>query len=277
MSKAWWKSHKRKLRCSTKLRTSEGGDELTSGPMPLELPGRCFLLPLTAARMAFVREERNLYREVAEVAMQTATGTLELLTFRARKVLPLEQLLCTDAPIAIHGTQIWPAGVALADYLLAGRGPSIVGRRVHELGCGFALPSLAAARRAAKGVLASDLPGVIEDLKAGLPPEFDHVEFAHWNWEDCTVPPSSAEADLLLCADCVYAPLYKPTALLRALIRLRKQTLLAVERRPSDGLSAFLEGLRAEGFTSTQCAHRRPLEVFGADVEIWLLDPENLQ
>jgi len=61
------------------------------------------------------------------------------------------------------GETLWNAAVLLADHMATELGPDYFrGKRVIELGCGTALPSIVASRLGAKVVVATDLtPGVL--------------------------------------------------------------------------------------------------------------------
>src|SRR5918999_327995 len=86
------------------------------------------------------------------------TQTIELPGGELRLLQPREGADIPDdgpvewAPIAPYWAILWRSGVALAEEL---DGEDLRGRRVLELGCGLAVPSLAAARAGAS-VLAID-------------------------------------------------------------------------------------------------------------------------
>eukprot|EP00927_Polykrikos_kofoidii_P056969 TRINITY_DN51066_c0_g1_i1.p1 TRINITY_DN51066_c0_g1~~TRINITY_DN51066_c0_g1_i1.p1 ORF type:complete len:367 (-),score=44.39 TRINITY_DN51066_c0_g1_i1:94-1194(-) len=240
-------------------------------PRHFDFPGRRFVLPTVDARMCFVhepvgskkhdvqrdKEDGIFYREVGsarleavnrETAGKDQRAALHV-DFRVDRLVSLADLVDVDKG-SVHGPQIWPAGVALADHLLSQAASRVRGLRVHEIGCGWALPSLACAYMGADRVVSSDLPDVVTSLRQCLPRGLPIVAET-WDWEvkdTCQNRSKRGDAvDLVLCADCVYAPLYEPTRLLQALRTLRAPTLLAVERRPADGLEALLTALANVG------------------------------
>ena len=138
----------------------------------------------------------------------------------------------------------WPSGRALAAALAAGAASA--GRRVIELGCGLALPSIVAARRDAD-VLATDgstdavafaahalaLNGVLGDV-------------AHADWaEHGEVLAAQGPFDLVLAADVLYtaANVEVALALLPELVAPGGEVRLADPGRA--GARDFLAGARA--------------------------------
>ena len=136
------------------------------------------------------------------------------------------------APVAPYWAVLWRSGVALAREL---EGEELGGRRVVELGCGLALPSIAAARAGAS-VLATDLaPEALALAKRNARANGVRIETASFDWSD---PAQLARFDLVLAADVLYE---RPAvaALLDLLPRLAPEAWLADPGRPAAG--AFLE------------------------------------
>jgi predicted nicotinamide N-methyase len=142
------------------------------------------------------------------------------------------------APVAPYWSVLWRSGVALARELDRGE---LRGRRVVELGCGLAVPSLAAARAGA-AVLATDacaepLALVARNARAsGV-----NVETAKVDWTSPGELLRRAPFDLVLAADVLYERA-SVAPLLSLLPRLAPEAWLADPGRPAAG--AFLE--RAE-------------------------------
>jgi len=99
-----------------------------------------------------------------------------------------------------YWAELWPSGVALARHVAA---LDLRGRRVLELGCGLALPSLAAALVGAE-VLATDwAPEALELVAANAAANGLHVETALVDWQEGP-PPGLAPFEVVLAADVLY-------------------------------------------------------------------------
>jgi predicted nicotinamide N-methyase len=149
------------------------------------------------------------------------------------------------APLAPYWAVLWRSGVALARELA---GAPLRGRRVVELGCGLAVPSLAAARAGA-AVLATDveedaLELVVRNARAnGVP-----VETMRVDWSAPSGLISRAPFDLALASDVLYER-QSVAPLLSLLSGLAPETWLADPGRPAAG--AFLEHARRRGRVET--------------------------
>jgi predicted nicotinamide N-methyase len=142
------------------------------------------------------------------------------------------------APIAPYWAVLWRSGVALACELDA---VALRGLRVVELGCGLAVPSIAAARAGA-AVLATDacaeaLTLVARNARAnGV-----DVQTATVDWAEPDGLVRRAPFDLVLAADVLYER--ASVALLLSLLpRLAPEAWLADPGRPAAG--AFVEQAR---------------------------------
>ena len=115
------------------------------------------------------------------------------------------------------------------------------GRRVVELGCGLALPSIASARAGAS-VLATDAAGEALALAArDAVANGVEIETARVEWGGPGALLERAPFDLVLAADVLYEPA-SVRALLALLPRLAPEVWLADPGRPA--AAAFLEGAR---------------------------------
>jgi predicted nicotinamide N-methyase len=134
------------------------------------------------------------------------------------------------APLVPYWSVLWRSGLALADEVA--RAP-LAGRRIVELGCGLAVPSLVAARAGA-AVLATD--GDAEALELaernarenGLAVETMRVD---WTAPDDLV--ARGPFDLVLAADVLYGE--PGLTLLPLLPRLAREAWLADPGRPVAG------------------------------------------
>jgi len=122
------------------------------------------------------------------------------------------------------------------------------GLRVVELGCGLALPSLAAARSGAT-VLATDVePEALELVARNAGLNGLSVETLRLDWSEPAVLLSRAPFDLVLASDVLYER-HSVAPLLALLPRLAPEALLADPGRPAPG--AFLEQARRRGRVET--------------------------
>jgi predicted nicotinamide N-methyase len=136
------------------------------------------------------------------------------------------------APVAPYWAVLWRSGVALAREL---EGEELGGLRVVELGCGLAVPSIAAARAGAS-VLATDVSREALALaNRNARANGVRIETTTFDWE---APGNLARFDLVLAADVLYE---RPAvaALLDLLPRLAPEAWLADPGRPAAGV--FLE------------------------------------
>jgi predicted nicotinamide N-methyase len=141
------------------------------------------------------------------------------------------------APLVPYWSVLWRSGVALAHELAA---EDLTGRRVIELGCGLALPSLVAARQGAD-VLATDRERAGLELAERNARENGltlRTRYLEWDEGD---PP--AGFDLVLAADVLYER-HSVALLTKLLPRLAPEVWLADPGRPA--ADAFLEAARRE-------------------------------
>jgi predicted nicotinamide N-methyase len=142
------------------------------------------------------------------------------------------------APVAPYWAVLWRSGVALAREL---DGEALEGRRVVELGCGLALPSIAAARAGAS-VLATDVcDEALRLSERNARANGVSVETAAVDWTEPAELIRRAPFDLVLAADVLYERRNVAT-LLSLLPRLAPEAWLADPGRPATG--AFLEEAR---------------------------------
>jgi len=175
------------------------------------------------------------------VSEELVTRSIELPSGELRLLQPAESAELPDAgavewaPLAPYWSVLWRSGVALAREL---DGEPLRGLRVVELGCGLALPSIAAARAGA-AVLATD--GCAEALElVGRNAEANGVEIetAAVDWTEPGALLERAPFDLVLAADVLYERA-SVAVLLALLPRLAPKAWLADPGRPAAG--AFME------------------------------------
>lgn len=190
------------------------------------------------------------------VAEELVSQSIELPSGEVRLLQPQESAALPDAgpvewaPVAPYWSVLWRSGVALACEL---DGLALRGLRVVELGCGLAVPSIAAARAGAV-VLATDACAEALTLVARNAHANDvHIETATVDWAEPDELVGHAPFDLVLAADVLYER--ASVALLLSLLpRLAPEAWLADPGRPAAG--AFVE----------QAERRWPVETRVRDV-----------
>jgi predicted nicotinamide N-methyase len=175
------------------------------------------------------------------VAEELVSQSIELPSGELRLLQPQESAELPDsggvewAPLASYWSVLWRSGVALAREL---DGVALRGLRVVELGCGLAVPSIAAARAGA-AVLATDACAEALELVArNARANGVRVEAATVNWAEPDELVGRAPFDLVLAADVLYERA-SVAALLSLLPRLAPEAWLADPGRPA--ADAFIE------------------------------------
>jgi predicted nicotinamide N-methyase len=175
------------------------------------------------------------------VPEELVSRSIELPSGEIRLLQPQESAELPDsgavewAPVAPYWSVLWRSGVALAREL---DGVALRGLRVLELGCGLAVPSIAAARAGA-AVLATDACGEALELVArNARANGVRVETATVDWAEPDELVGRAPFDLVLAADVLYERA-GVAQLLSLLPRLAPEAWLADPGRP--GASAFME------------------------------------
>jgi predicted nicotinamide N-methyase len=190
------------------------------------------------------------------VPEELVTHSIELPSGELRVLQPEEAAALPDsgpvewAPVAPYWAVLWRSGVALAREL---DGVALRGLRVVELGCGLAVPSLAAARAGAT-VLATDACAEALRLVARNATANDvRIETAIVDWTKPDALVTRAPFDMVLAADVLYERA-SVAQLLSLLPRLAGQAWLADPGRPA--AEAFVE----------QAGRRWPVETRVRDV-----------
>jgi predicted nicotinamide N-methyase len=183
--------------------------------------------------------------ELARRSIELPSGDLHLLQPREAAEVP-DTGPVEWAPVAPYWAVLWRSGVALAREL---DGAALPGLRVVELGCGLAVPSIAAARAGAE-VLATDACGEAISLVArNARLNRVRVETARIDWTAPAELLERAPFDLVVAADVLYE---RPSvaALLSLLPRLAPEAWLADPGRPAAG--AFAEQARRRWAVETR-------------------------
>ena len=148
------------------------------------------------------------------------------------------------APLAPYWAVLWRSGVALAREL---EGMPLRGLRVVELGCGLAVPSIAAARAGAAVLATDSCPEALELVARNASANDVEVETAVVDWTEPDELVRRGPFDVVLAADVLYERA-SVAPLLSLLPRLAPAAWLADPDRPAAG--AFLE----------QASRRWPIE-----------------
>jgi predicted nicotinamide N-methyase len=175
------------------------------------------------------------------VSEELVSQSIELPSGEVRLLQPRESAELPDtgavewAPVAPYWSVLWRSGVALAREL---DGVALRGLRVVELGCGLALPSIAAARAGA-AVLATDAcADALELVARNARANGVRLETAAVDWAEPDELVSRSPFDLVLAADVLYERA-GIAQLLSLLPCLAPEAWLADPGRPAAG--AFIE------------------------------------
>jgi predicted nicotinamide N-methyase len=172
--------------------------------------------------------------ELVRQSIELPSGELRLLQPQEAAALP-DTGPVEWAPVAPYWSVLWRSGVALACEL---DGVALHGKHVVELGCGLAVPSIAAARAGAD-VLATDACAEALALVARNARANDvRIETATVDWAEPDELVRRAPFDIVLAADVLYERA-SVAQLLSLLPRLAREAWLASPGRPTAG--AFVE------------------------------------
>jgi predicted nicotinamide N-methyase len=190
--------------------------------------------------------------ELVSQSIKLPSGELSLLQPRESADLP-DAGAVEWAPLAPYWSVLWRSGVALAREL---DGMELRGRRVVELGCGLAVPSLAAARAGAE-VLATDAcPEALALVARNARGNGVRVETAAVEWAEPGQLVARGPFDVVLAADVLYERA-GVASLLSLLPRLAPEAWLADPGRPA--ADAFLEQARGRWRVETRV--RDPIRI----------------
>jgi predicted nicotinamide N-methyase len=177
--------------------------------------------------------------ELVSQSIELPSGELRLLQPQEAAALP-DTGPVEWAPVAPYWSVLWRSGVALAREL---DGVALCGLRVVELGCGLAVPSIAAARAGA-AVLATDACAEALMLVArNAHANGVRVETAAVDWADPDELVRRAPFDVVLAADVLYERA-SVAPLLSLLPRLAPEAWLADPGRPAAGAFVAQAGRR---------------------------------
>jgi predicted nicotinamide N-methyase len=180
---------------------------------------------------------------------------LRLLRPRDAEAL-LDEEAFGDDEFLPYWAELWPAALALAGAL-----PAVEGRRVVELGCGLALPSLVAASRGADALATDWARDALDLVEANAERNGLHVETLLCSWFEPEPLLERAPFDLVLASDVLYER-RNLDPLLELLPLLAGDVLMADPSRPY--ATAFLERaaeeweveIRADATTPRMRLHR---------------------
>jgi predicted nicotinamide N-methyase len=150
-----------------------------------------------------------------------------------------------------YWAELWPSAVALARAVAA---RELRGARVVELGCGLALPSIAAAQRGARALATDWSPDGLAFARRNARLNGVYVETLRCSWAEPLRLLERAPFDLVLASDVLYER-RDVRPLLDLLPRLGPEVLLADPGRPA--LRAFLDGARPTWRIETEGSVRR--------------------
>jgi predicted nicotinamide N-methyase len=146
------------------------------------------------------------------------------------------------APVAPYWAVLWRSGVALAREL---DGVALRGRRVVELGCGLAVPSLAAARAGAKVLVTDASAEALALVERNAEANGVRLDRATVDWMQPDELIRRGPFDLVLAADVLYERA-AVAPLLSLLPRLAPEAWVADPGRPA--AEAFIEAASSRGW-----------------------------
>jgi predicted nicotinamide N-methyase len=180
---------------------------------------------------------RHVSEELVSQSIELAGG--ELLLHQPRESAGLPDAGAVEwAPLVPYWSVLWRSGVALAREV---EGMKMRGLRVVELGCGLAVPSIAAARAGADVLATDSCDEALALLALNARANDVRIETATVDWRQPDELVSRAPFDLALAADVLYER--ESVAVLLALLpRLAPAAWLADPGRPA--AEAFLDQAR---------------------------------
>jgi predicted nicotinamide N-methyase len=187
--------------------------------------------------------------ELVSRSIELPSGELRLLQPQDAAALP-DAGPVEWAPVVPYWSVLWRSGVALACEL---DGVALRGLRVVELGCGLAVPSIAAAGAGAAVLAADASADALTLVERNAHANDVRIETATVDWAEPDELLRRAPFDLVLAADVLYERA-SVAPLLALLPRLAPEAWLADPGRPAAG--AFLE----------QAGRRWPVETRVRDV-----------
>jgi len=152
-----------------------------------------------------------------------------------------------------YWAELWPSGIALARHVA---GLELDGVRVLELGCGLALPSLAAALAGARALASDWSPDAIDLARRNARRNGVDVELVVAGWTRPGPLLAGAPYDLVLASDVLYEKRNVPL-LLYNLRRLAREVLLTDPRRHA--APDFVAGAAADWDVETTELSTSPL------------------
>jgi predicted nicotinamide N-methyase len=175
--------------------------------------------------------------ELVSQSIELAGGELQLLQPRESAELP-DTGAVEWAPLAPYWSVLWRSGVALAREV---EGMNMRGLRVVELGCGLAVPSIAAARGGADVLATDSCDEALALLALNARANDVRIETTTVDWREPDELVGRAPFDLVFAADVLYER--ESVAVLLALLpRLAPAAWLADPGRPA--AEAFLDQAR---------------------------------
>jgi predicted nicotinamide N-methyase len=168
--------------------------------------------------------------ELVRQTIELPSGELRLLQPQVAAELP-DSGPVEWAPLAPYWAVLWRSGVALAREL---DGMPLRGLRVVELGCGLAVPSIAAARAGASVLATDGDPEALELVERNARANGVPLETATADWADPDELLRRAPFDIVLAADVLYERA-SVARLLSLLPRLAPEAWLADPGRPAAG------------------------------------------
>lgn len=205
-------------------------------------------------------EVRGVRVDLVEETVVLGAHELEILRPRDRDAL-LDEEAFEHEEFLPYWAELWPSGAALARVV---ERRSLGGRRVVELGCGLALPSIAAALGGAR-VLATDWsPDALRFATLNAERNGAALETMLATWADPEPLAAQAPFDVVLGSDLLYERRNGELllGLLPRLVDRRGEILIADPGRPHAG--AFLEAAATAFNVTSRPDSERPAMAINA-------------
>jgi predicted nicotinamide N-methyase len=139
-----------------------------------------------------------------------------------------------------YWAELWPTGVALAETVAE---EELRGKRVVELGCGLALPSIVAALAGAEALATDWAPEALSLARRNGAANGVNIRTLELDWAKPQALLDKASFDLVLCSDVLYEP-RNVDALVALLPRLGPEVLLGEPGRQT--AAAFFQQAERE-------------------------------
>jgi predicted nicotinamide N-methyase len=190
--------------------------------------------------------KETLYQAVNVLGKNLSLLCLDNLDHVIHELLPATKK--TVAEITPHFGVVWPSALALTQFMEK-HANAVRGKTVLEIGCGLALPSMAARLLGATSVIATDRHALVPTfLSHNLNRNaLQGIRYARYDWRSSELPVDNC--DLVLGSDLLYEP-WQPGYLVQTLAQLltTDHSIAWIADPGRKHLGVFLALAEAHGF-----------------------------